>query len=333
MKKIILRSLLIIVILIIVAIAGGLSYVKFALPNVGPAPDLKVEITPERVEKGEYLANHVWLCMDCHSERDYNLFSGPPKPGTLGAGGDFFGHSLGFPGSYYALNITPGGIGNWTDGEIFRAITEGVDKDGRALFPIMPYPYLGKADREDIYSVIAYLRTLKPVEKTFPKAETDFPMNFIINLIPKKASLQPSPDTANKLAYGKYLSWSCVECHTVANKGQIDTSMAFQGGRAFPMPTGGTVFSANLTPDLATGIGKMSESEFIHLFKQYSDSGFLLQTIVPNTFNTIMPWKMFSGMKESDLSAIYAYLHTLKPANNLVVKFVPDKETTAMNKK
>jgi hypothetical protein len=197
----------------------------------------------------------------------------------------------------------------------------------------MPYLLLGKADTADLYSVIAYLRTLKPVEKSYPPAVYDFPMNFVVNLIPKKSDFQPMPDTSDKIEYGRFLSVICKECHTVADKGQIIESKEFQGGRPFPMPTGGTVYSANLTPDHSTGIGNLTEEQFIRKFKQYSDSGFVLQSIAPNTFNTIMPWKMFSGMKESDLSAIYAYLHTLKPIDNLVVKFVPDKETTAMNNK
>ncbi len=201
MKKF-LRILLFLVLLVFVVIGGMLIYVKTVLPDIGPAPDITVEITPERVERGEYLANHVWLCMDCHSDRDWNTFSGPPIPGTEGSGGDEFVREMGFPGHYYALNITPGGIGDWTDGEVFRAITAGVSRDGRALFPIMPYPYLGKADKEDIYAVIAYLKTLDSVEKTFPEAETDFPMNFIINLIPEEPDFQPNPDPSDKLAYG-----------------------------------------------------------------------------------------------------------------------------------
>lgn len=331
MKKIISRTLLVIFILLVVVIIGGLSYVKFALPNVGPAPEIKVEITPARVERGEYLANHVWLCMDCHSDRDYTKFSAPPIPGTEGSGGDQFTREMGFPGHYFALNITPGGIGNWSDGEIFRAITSGVSRDGRALFPIMPYPYLGKADKEDIYSVIAYLRTLKPIDKTYPRTENDFPMNFIVNLIPSKPDLHPNPDPYDKLAYGEFLSWSCIECHTIADKGQIDKTKAFAGGRSFPLPSGGVVVSSNITPDLTTGIGKWTEEEFIRRFKQYSDSGFISQEIAPNTFNTIMPWVMFSGMKVEDLSAIYSYLHSLKPIENTVVKFVPDRGETAQN--
>jgi mono/diheme cytochrome c family protein len=301
-----------------------LAYVKFALPDVGPPEEIVIEITPERVERGEYLANHVWLCMDCHSERDWNTFSAPPIAGTEGSGGDEFTQEMGFPGHYYATNITPGGIGDWTDGEILRAITTGVSKDGRALFPIMPYLYLGKADKEDVYSVIAYIRTLDPVEKTYPKAESDFPFNFIINLIPTKANFQPAPNPSDKVAYGKYLAWSCIECHTVAEKGQIILEQAYGGGFKFPLETGGTVYSPNITPDMETGIGKWTEEQFIRRFKQYQDSGFVLSSVGENEFQTYMPWQMFSGMTESDLSALYAYLRTVKPISNKVEKFVAD---------
>ena len=324
MKKI-LRFLFILLLILILALIAILIYVKIALPDVGHAPDIKVEITPERVQRGEYMANHVWLCMDCHSQRDWTKFSAPPAIGTEGSGGDEFSREMGFPGHYYATNITPGEIGNWTDGEIYRAITSGVSKDGRALFPIMPYPYLAKADMEDVYSVIAYLRTLPTIEKSYPKPESDFPMNFIINLIPEKVDHQPSVDPSDQLAYGEYLSWSCIECHTIAEKGKIIEEEAFAGGRNFPLLTGGTVNSSNITPDRETGIGKWSEQEFMRKFKHYADSNYVSHPVGENTFNTYMPWVMYSGMKESDLSSIYTYLMSLEPKSNKVVRFVPDK--------
>ncbi len=64
----------IIVLLLIVVIAGIAAYVKFALPNVGAAPELKVERTPARIERGKYLANAVMGCLDCHTERDWTKY-------------------------------------------------------------------------------------------------------------------------------------------------------------------------------------------------------------------------------------------------------------------
>ena len=111
------------VLTLVVVIPGALLYIKMALPDMGPAPDLKVELTSERIARGEYLANHVAVCIDCHSTRDWSRFSGLPADGTLGKGGDLFDQKFGFPGAYYAKNITPKGISRYTDGELFRVIS------------------------------------------------------------------------------------------------------------------------------------------------------------------------------------------------------------------
>jgi mono/diheme cytochrome c family protein len=322
--KIFLKVILVIVILAVLVFGGILIYVKTALPDVGPAPDLKVEITPERLERGEYLAYNITMCIDCHSTRDWNKFSGPPVDGTHGQGGEIFSREMGFPGTYYASNITPSGIGDWTDGELFRAITAGVNKEGKALFPVMPYPYFGKMDIEDVYSIIAYIRTLKPIENTVPASESDFPFNFIINLIPQKPDFQTNPSESDKIAYVEILSMACMECHTQVEKGQVIPELAYSGGRGFPLPTGGTVYSSNITPDMETGIGRWTEQQFIDKFKSFGDSSYVAIHIAPNTFNTIMPWEMLGGMTESDLSAVYAYLKKQKPIRNEVVKFVAD---------
>ena len=61
------------VILLFLVIAGSCiaAYIKFALPDVGKSPDLKVERTPERLKKGKYLVDAVMACTDCHSPRDW----------------------------------------------------------------------------------------------------------------------------------------------------------------------------------------------------------------------------------------------------------------------
>ena len=73
--------------IIALAVIFALVYLRFVLPNVGRAPELKVEMTPGRIARGEYLANHVTVCIDCHSKRDWSRFSGPPTEGTQGMGG------------------------------------------------------------------------------------------------------------------------------------------------------------------------------------------------------------------------------------------------------
>jgi hypothetical protein len=270
--------------------------------------------------------------VDCHSTRDWSKFSGPITPGTLGRGGERFDQGLGFPGIYYSKNITPAGIARYTDGELFRVITTGVNKDGRAIFPVMPYKNYGKMDEEDIYSLIAYIRSLEPIENPVADSESDFPMSIIINTLPSKAANEKKPDPVDKVAYGKYMvnAAACRECHTQVDKGQIIPELAFSGGREFAFPDGSIVRSANITPDPQTGIGKWTEEAFVQRFKIYADSAYTIPNTNPGEFNTIMPWTMYCNMKTEDLSAIYAYLKTVAPISNQVIKFQPSQKQ-AMN--
>lgn len=323
MKKVF-KVLGIIVLLIVLLVFASVGYVKFFLPNVGDAPELTIQATPERIARGEYLANSVCVCMDCHSTRDWSKFSGPLKEGTFGVGGERFDRNMGFPGVFYSKNITPYGVGDWTDGELFRVITTGVDKNGDAIFPVMPYKYYGKMAKEDIYSIIAYIRTLDPVESTAPPRELDFPLNIVLNLEPVNAEPQAMPQPEDRVAYGKYLTNAsgCIECHTQADdKGHIYEDLAFSGGRAFELP-GGTLRSANITPH-NTGISYLDEDQFIVLFKKYQDSSYQVPSVNMTDYNSIMPWMMYSAMSERDLRAIYAYLQTVKPMENQVTKFSP----------
>ena len=307
---------------LIVVVALLALYVKKGLPRVGKPMELKVEITPRRVSHGEYLAKSVAGCMICHSSRDFAFYGGPVKENSLGMGGELFGRDQGFPGNIYAPNLTPYAKSEWTDGELFRAITSGVSKDGHALFPIMNYPAYGKMDQEDVFSIIAYIRTLPSVKNDVKATELDFPLNFIVNTIPAKATLMPKPDSNNAIAYGQYLvrTASCVECHSKADKGKIIAGTEFGGGREFGMENGQVLYSANITPDMETGIGNWSRELFIRKFKQYSDSAYQPKKLGAGELNSAMPWMAYTGMRESDLRAIYAYLHSLKPIHNMVKK-------------
>lgn len=320
------KILLYIVLALIIAALGLFIYVNTAFPSVGPAPDIKINPTAERLARGEYLFHHVSMCGDCHTTRDWTMFTAPVKEELLASGNfDEFNEELGFPGTFYASNLTPANLGSWTDGEIFRAITTGVNKDGRALFPVMPYKNYGQLDKEDLYSIIAYIRSLKPIERETPISEVNFPMNLILKTIPSEAQLSKRPDKSDVINYGKYMitAASCADCHTPAEKGQALPGMDYAGGFAFNLPTGGVVKSANITPDKETGIGNWSKEQFINCFKSYLDSNFVPEKVKPNEFNTLMPWTKYAGMKEEDLGAIYDYLMTVKPVSNKVEKFTP----------
>ncbi|GAA4399970.1 cytochrome c [Nibrella viscosa] len=321
MKRKIVRVALGVVGAVALLVLGGVAYVKLMLPDVGPAPEMKIQADAAQIERGKYLAHHVALCIDCHSERDYNRLGAPLVVNSYGRGGEAFGRDMGFPGDIYAPNLTPAHLGNWTDGEIYRAITTGVSKDGRALFPLMPYQRFAQMAPDDIKAIIAYLRTLPPIQNQVKATELDFPVNFIVNTIPAKTEGGKRPDPANSVEYGKYLVTfaSCIECHTQADdQGQLIAGMEFAGGREFPLPTG-TVRTANITP-AKTGLATWTKGQFIHKFKSHGD-GYEAPAVNEGEFNTIMPWTMFAGMTEQDLGAIYDYLRTLKPIENKVEKF------------
>ena len=316
---------------IVLAVGAAMAYVSLALPNVGEAQEMKIESTPIRVARGEYIANHVAVCMDCHSTRDFSLYSAPLVPGTLGKGGEVFNQQMGFPGSFTSKNITPYGIGNWTDGEIFRAITTGVSRDGHAFFPVMPYPYYRNMNEEDVKSIVAYLRTLKPIEFVPESSKPDFPFNFILNTIPQKSEPFPLPDPNDELAVGKYVVTmaGCVECHTPVEQGQIIADKKFSGGREFATPLG-TMHTANITPDKETGIGTWTKEAFVARFKAYADSSYVPHKVAPGEMQTIMPWTMYAGMTEKDLGAIYTYLMSVPPIKNSIPeKFTPANKTVA----
>ena len=97
-----------------------------------------------------------------------------------------------------------------------------------------------------------------------------------------------------------------------------DMTHKYGGGYTFDLGTH-KVVSANITPDSLTGIGAWTEAMFLDKFTKYRDTKLLDK--VPEGQNTIMPVSLFAGMKDDDLKAIYAYLRTVKPANNKIEKF------------
>lgn len=314
---------------LVIAILVWFIYFNSTHPKVAPAKEIHVIKTPERLERGKYLANNVCGCIDCHSRRDFSNYSGPIILGTEGMGGEAFdGPKANVPGTIYAKNITPAGIGDWTDGEVFRAITVGVNKKGEALFPLMPYMHFRFLAQEDLYSIIAYIRSLKPIENTVPERSLNFPLNLIVKTIPSdiEEPLPAFPDKSNTLAYGTYMAnaAACIDCHTKMEKGQIKPGTEFAGGFTFCL-SGRCATSSNLTPDKETGIGTLTKEAFIEKFNFYRNEKAKNIPVGRGGNNTPMPWTLLSGMTNEDLGAIYAYLRTLPPITNKVEKFSVEK--------
>ncbi|MEW5799000.1 MAG: cytochrome C [Bacteroidota bacterium] len=310
---------------IVVLVLIGLLYLTTAFPKVSPPQELTINATPEMIEHGKYLAHHVAGCIDCHSTRDWTKFAGPVVPGTEGKGGDKFDEATaGMPGTLYAQNITPTYLKQYTDGELYRLITTGVTKDGRALFPMMPYLAYSNMDPEDVKSIISYIRTLEPKEGSYPAADLNFPLNLIVPTIPHDPTPMAKPDPEDTLQYGKYMFTiaGCGDCHTKREKGEPVPGMYLAGGFEFQSPlTGDVVRSANITQDHETGIGLWTEDVFFGKFTAYRDSSWRNKPVKAGEFNTAMPWLLYAGMKDGDIKSIFRFLKTIPPVTNKVEKF------------
>lgn len=320
MRKFLKITLLVLAILA-TFIAGGLAYFNTNYPKTAPAPQVTVTSNVKRLARGAYLANNVAACIGCHSSRDWSKLAAPPIAGTEGGGGDKFDRSGGLPGTITVSNITPAALGHYSDGALIRAIACGVTKEQRALFPVMPYANYNYLSKEDMYSIVVYLRTIQPIQHLTPPPELDFPVNLIVKTMPLRHYM-PGEEIkrSDTVRYGKYLVTiaSCHVCHTQMNKGKFVEGMDYAGGKEFHI-RGGVVRSANITPDPKTGIGAWSKEMFISRFKSYPAN-------VPagaHEFNTPMPWTEYAGMTTEDLSAIYAYLKTIKPVSKQVERWTP----------
>jgi mono/diheme cytochrome c family protein len=136
----------------------GKSEYQIPLPPAYGPPVTSVADVPEgvTVEYGQYLAGPVGHCIVCHTTFGPQ---GPMLDTHLGQGGNEF------PGPWgvsVSANITPTGIGKFSDEEVIKMITEGVQPDGRQMFPPMPYGYYAHAKPDDIKAIVLYLRSLPP---------------------------------------------------------------------------------------------------------------------------------------------------------------------------
>ena len=258
-----------------------------------PVADIQVARTEAQIARGQQLAH---ICMSCHS------------PGfELPLSGSNFAYKFDFPpvGTLYAPNLTPGGdIDDWTDGEVIRAIREGIHKNGRSLL-IMPSNIARNLSDEDVQAIVAYLRSQPPTGGPTPANQFNLLGALFMNLSdfrtaqsPVGSVTAPPPGTVE---YGKYMVdiLGCRECHGDQLQGKVET------GQPGPPPG----------PNLTQIVPQWTEEEFMTFFNkgQLPNGGTVPTLTLPSGFSEPrMPWPEFrAAATDDELRAMYAYLSGL----------------------
>lgn len=280
-------------IVVILVIALGVFYFM-STQKLGNSfevtPDaITIPTDAESIARGKHFVESISDCVGCH---------------TPNLGGQMFLDDPSFA-QIAAPNLTSGqgGIGaTYTDEDWVRALRHGVAGDGRQLI-IMPSHWYNYLQDEDLGNIIAYLKTVPPVDQAWPARSVAFiPTRILLSLgaLPFAPALiaqneaRSTAEPAVTVEYGKYLVQvaACRECHGNDLAGGVNP---------------GAPVGPNLTPGGA--------------FAAYREEDFLttLHTgVTPGGANLSeeMPWKNYGKMTDDELKAIFSYLQSLAPLPN-----------------
>jgi mono/diheme cytochrome c family protein len=208
-----------------------------------------------------------------------------------------------------ASNITPDvetGIGSWKEGDIKKALQDGVRPNGVRLAEVMPTGFYKILTPGDLDGIVAYLRSIKPLSHKVP--DPVYKMQIPHQVFPGAEKAMSDADLNDKVKRGFYLVTigHCLECHTPF--GPPGSGVDFQnslgkGGREFPGPWGVSV-SRNITSSKAHGIGDWSDAEIKRAITQgVRKDGSKLKPP--------MGFPYYAKMTDGDVDAVVAYLRTL----------------------
>jgi mono/diheme cytochrome c family protein len=268
------------------------GYYKLEARQNNPVSSIKVAGSAEQIARGAKLAN---LCVACHAStgklpldgNTRNVISNPPI-GTL-----------------QSPNLTPGGpIKDWSDGEVIRAIREGMAKNGRPLLgmPTWSFRYMSDADAQ---AIVAYLRSQAAVKRDVAARDLNIVAAIAVGVGLAPSSVQApvgtivAPKVGATVEYGRYAVAfaGCRDCH----------GKNLNGGVA---PLGLPFLSATpLGPSLLVSAVRMDQAEFVTTMRTgVTPRGKVLP-------NDKMPWKDFAAAYgEDELQAMYLYLKSVDAA-------------------
>ncbi len=259
------------------------------------------------MSRGEYVARAA-DCVACHSVPGGAAFAG--------------GLKMGSPiGTIYSTNITPDketGIGDYTLADFERAVRHGVAKDGRHLYPAMPYPSYAKLTDEDVSALYDFfMKEVPPVHQANLPTEIPWYLSFRWPLALWNFAFTTSGSYQAKSGHdaqwnrGAYLVQSlghCGACHTprgwaFQEEALDDSSPVFLSG--FELDGWS---AANLHGNLRTGLAQWSESDLVQFFKSgHNRDGAAFGSMI-DVVNNSTPY-----LSDDDITAIATYLKSLPP--------------------
>lgn len=279
--------------LVLVAVAAVLAVYVPSQYRIGRVYEPRALAPPipsdaASIERGRWLAEGLAQCGFCH---------GDDLGGEVVADLPFFGR-------LYAPNLTTGAGGlaaEYTDVDWVRALRHGIDRWGRSL-AAMPSEQLRVLSDADLAAIVAYLRSVPPIDRTSPgrRIGSFARLTLVTGLAPELLAAEridhgaPAPAPVHRgatAAYGSYLVsvGLCRACH------HDDLS-----GGLHPLALPGEPPPADLRAE--GPLGQWSEAEFVRAMRTgVTPDGRALDA-------AFMAWPRFAQLGDVELSAIWRYL-------------------------
>jgi len=284
-------------VLVLVMVGAGVVYAaserKLRRTYDMSVDSVRVPTDAASIARGEHLVRNVIDCTLCHgADLGGAVYSSSPAIGTV-AGPN--------------LTRGKGGVGaDYADMDYVRAIRRGVRRDGRSLI-VMPSEVFTHLSQEDLGAVIAFLKQAPPVDHNVPKSGfgpvgrallAAGKMNILVAGKTPRITPPASVTADTTAAYGKYIAdiGGCHGCH----------GYGLSGGAVAGPP--GLPPASNLTP---AGIGSWTEADLTRALREGRRPD-------GSQLDEFMPWKVFRGMTDAEIHAIWVYLKGVpaKPFGN-----------------
>lgn len=285
---------------VLILVLSGFVYFKssnmLAKKYSPPNETLSVVRDSLTIEHGKHFATTIGKCVECHSENfGGKVFIDDPALGRVAASN---------------LTTGKGGVGSkYSDAQMAVAIRHGIKVDSTSAIIMPSNDFQGFSD-EDVDAIIAYIRTMPPVDNELPKTELravgralgatgQLPI-FVAELVALDREHPAKVTRDTSIEYGKYLSnvGGCTGCHNAA----------LSGGKIPGTPPGFPI-APNLTP---TGIKHYSDAQLEAILRTGVRPG-------GSKLKDEMPWRFTATMTADEMTATIKYLRSV-PAKEMGAK-------------